>query len=470
MNLQQLTAMRQISQDAMKRARMYDREDDQLFGDNDGAAGKAPVGDNVVTLWSLGIPKVRRPLKQGEQEEGDREERRFLYLVFQGMPHQNLGGLIRYAESGRAVGQITFFLTNNYRQIDPTKYYCKLRLKSATTRTVLVRKWAGPVEPSINDATNYTIDGYIGATFMKGVFAETCTVLRDVSRAETAEFQIRFPDMLTTQLTELFEMVTCPIIPKDLHLLLEDTGQGGAPILDRLDSAVHSDESPVIVSKGTRLYVTSGNSSLPFGTHTNVNSPQFNVNALDSANKKALETFIRLYPSWGSFTMSTHAPVRSVSMNGTSFSGYVVNENYKLVDGRMVKRATHIVADPRHPINGDFRARLHELVAKINSGGGASAEERVLVVWGAPPADADYSVVTGGDNVDIVTFHSAVTQTIAAKHRDMFVCNEAAGRTFARIEFVDGIFPVYNTDFDRFKLLAANISDLPFGGKISTGE
>jgi len=148
----------------------------------------------------------------------------------------------------------------------------------------------------------------------------------------------------------------------------------------------------------------------------------------------------------------------------------VANDDYHLVDGGLVKKVTNIVAEAKHFINNDFRARIHELVAKINTGGGTEAEERVILVWGQVPKSDDYDVINNTDDVDIITFHSGVTQTIAAKHRDMFVCNEAAGRTFSRIEFVEGIFPVYNTDFDRLKLLVANVADLPFGGQINIGE
>ncbi len=442
LNLVQLSSMRQISQEGLVRANACDRQAGVLFGENDGTA-KRPVEGKTALLSQLGF-------REGKDS--------YLYRVFNGAPQTTLEGIVAHAGSSAMRKEMAVYLTSDYRRMNPKKYYCKVRLLYAT-HGVLVRKW---------DDLSMGRGQYMAEAFAEGVYAEHGVVAWNVNEKTDAadEFQIRLPRLHVRQLPELFEMVTCPIVPKELQLLFDDTGLGGTPILDRLAATVPTG-TVANVDKGTRLFATSGNASLPFGTHTNVNSPQFNVNNISAAaNKQAIEPYLRLYPSWDSVTLSPYAPVRGTSMNGLSVGTYVANDKYAIVDGALVKRVINILACPGHPINNMCRAMLHEVVAKISSGSASLAEQSALVVWAQPPVTGDWTRITPADMVDIITFHSTSTQSIAAKHKDMFVCNEAANRVFAKIEFIDGVFPVFNTDFDRFKLMVSDLADLPIGKNI----
>ncbi len=449
-NLQQLTAIYQLSKPAIERAKLCDVDNDTVIAHVE----PRPI-TGATSLWDLGIV--------GGRGESQGNPDRHLYLVFVGLPHADVSTLL---EDDWVPGmKLRFYLTDSLARMHPRKYFCKVHLHERQAREIPVRA-----------ATTSFVNDNINESFWRtSNYAEYYAQRWDSNDHTTSELRIVLPSYMMSFIGQALEMITCPIIPKAVQALLTDQGTKVSAI-KQLELAlgesigvekifIHSSEEGenqrVRVDRGVRLYATAGNAAMPFGTMTNTNSPNFNINSItDAANKLAIENYMRLYPSWNSLTLSTCAPVRANAMNGTNTAAYVVNQKYDINDGEAVKRVFHIFAFPQHPINNHFRMLIHELVAKLPS------EEAALVVWSQPPVTGRPTRITQRDMVDIITVHPASSTYIASKHKDMFICKKAAGQLHAKVEFVEGVFAAYSADFNRFQLAVADLADLPFGQDI----
>lgn len=180
--------------------------------------------------------------------------------------------------------------------------------------------------------------------------------------------------------------------------------------------------SQLKIKAGTSFYHTgSAMSAFPQVSHTSLSGRTLNM---DEKEKEKMNLFFQWHPVFISSNLTTVAPCRPSSLDGTAVAEYVT-EDIEISD----KQAYHIVCFNNNPLNQQFVSEIHELIEKVNQSNKQS-ENLILLIWHElPRIDTQtnlpvFSVIDNESKVSMITFHHTLNPQIAKIHKQLFMCAE----------------------------------------------
>lgn len=144
----------------------------------------------------------------------------------------------------------------------------------------------------------------------------------------------------------------------------------------------------------------------------------------NDTEKDKMDLFFQWHPVFISSNLTTVAPCRPSSLDGTAVAEYVT-EDIDISE----KTVCHIVCHNNNPINKTFITELHELIEKINQDD-VLANKLILLIWSElPRIDQEttlpvFDVIDNESKVSMITFHNTYMAGISDIHKRLFMCAE----------------------------------------------